>query len=229
MRISQDDFTKVLLASGRRNATRRGMLSGSLKLAGGGLLAGSLGLAPFAARAQDGTPASALTTDAAPFANDIEVLNYALTLEHLENAFYRDGVGLFDLGTDGFGFSVNEQLTAIGAHEAAHVAALTDTIVSLGGEPVAEAAYLFDDAYADADAFLMTAAALENTGVSAYDGAASSIEDPMLLTVAGGIVAVEARHASYLNLITGEIPFPASFEMPLTPDEVLEIAGPFLA
>jgi hypothetical protein len=41
-------------------------------------------------------------------------------------------------------------------------------------------------------------------------------------------VAVEARHASYLNLITGEIPFPAAFETPLTTEEVLEIAGPFI-
>ena len=229
MRISQDDFTKVLLASGRRNATRRGMLSGSLKLAGGGLLAGSLGLAPFAARAQDGTPASAVTTEAAPFVDDIEVLNYALTLEHLENAFYRDGVGLFDLGTDGFGFSVNEQLGVIGAHEAAHVATLTDVIASLGGAPVAEAAYLFGDAYASPEAFLATAAALENTGVSAYDGAAQFIADAGLLTAAGSIVAVEARHAAYLNLITEAVPFPAAFETPLTPAEVLAIAGPFIA
>jgi len=41
-------------------------------------------------------------------------------------------------------------------------------------------------------------------------------------------VAVEARHASYLNLITGEVPFPAAFETPLTAEEVLEIAGPFI-
>ena len=74
----------------------------------------------------------------------------------------------------------------------------------------------------------MTAAALENTGVSAYDGAGASITDPGLLTAAGGIVAVEARHASYLNLLNGEDPFPGAFETPLTPDEILAIAGPFI-
>ena len=77
-------------------------------------------------------------------------------------------------------------------------------------------------------AFMMTAAALENTGVSAYDGAGQFISDPDLLTAAGSIVAVEARHASYLNLLNGEMPFPAAFETPLTMDEVLEIAGPFI-
>ena len=209
----------------RRRLSRRGMMVGSLKLAGGGLLAGSLGSSVArSAMAQD-----AGVAEAAPFVDDIEVLNYALTLEHLENAFYRDGVGLFDLGTDGFGFSVNEQLGVIGAHEAAHVTTLTDVIASLGGTPVAEAAYLFGDAYASPEAFLATAAALENTGVSAYDGAAQFIADAGLLTAAGSIVAVEARHASYLNLITEAVPFPAAFETPLTPAEVLEIAGPFIA
>ena len=79
---------------------------------------------------------------------------------------------------------------------------------------MAEATYDFGDAYTDADAFLATAAALENTGVSAYDGAGQFLADPELLTAAGSIVAVEARHASYLNLITGEVPFPAAFETP---------------
>jgi len=219
----------------RRRLSRRGVLSGSMKAAGGGLLAVSLGSMPILARAQgaDGGMGAAGRSMAiaqdAPFADDIEVLNYALTLEHLENAFYRDGTGLFDLGTDGFGFSVNEQLAAVGAHEAAHVQTLTDVIASLGGTPVTEAAYDFGDAYSSADGFLATAAALENTGVSAYDGAAQFISDPGLLTAAGSIVAVEARHASYLNLITEEVPFPASFESPLTPDEVLEIAGPFIS
>ncbi len=221
-------MARIVAMGTRQRLSRRGLVGRTAGVATGSALLLSLGVTPWSARAQDDSTPSAAGSEPA-FDDPVDVLNYALTLELLENAFYRDGVGLFDLGTDGFGFSVNEQLTAIGAHEAAHVAALTDTIVALGGEPVAEAAYLFDDAYADADAFLMTAAALENTGVSAYDGAASSIEDPMLLTVAGGIVAVEARHASYLNLITGEVPFPAAFEMPLTPDEVLEIAGPFLA
>jgi hypothetical protein len=221
MRNFNDRLADAFLANARRNATRRGLLGGGAKLAGGGLLVLSLGSVPLAARAQD---------DDAPFADDVEVLNYALTLELLENAFYRDGLpAVGDLGTDGFGFSVSEQLAAIGAHEAAHVQTLTDVVASLGGTPVAEGAYDFGDAFASAEAFLATAAALENTGVSAYDGAGQYLSDPGLLTAAGSIVAVEARHASYLNLITDEVPFPASFETPLTPDEVLEIAGPFIA
>ena len=209
------------IAGERRRMSRRGLLGGSLKLAGGAAVAMSLTTLPGAVSIRSLVAAQELTSD-------IDVLNYALTLEHLEYAFYRDGIGLFAFGTDSRGQAIDTNLAAIRDHEGAHVETLTSVITDLGGEPVAEATYDFGDAYSDPMAFLATAAALENTGVSAYDGAGQFITDPELLTAAGSIVAVEARHASYLNLLTGEIPFPAAFESPLTMDEVLEIAGPFL-
>jgi rubrerythrin len=202
----------------RRRMSRRAALAGSVKLATGAALALSLTNVPSIRRL---AAAQEMTTD-------LDVLNYALTLEHLEYAFYRDGVGLFTFGDDSRGQSIDTNLAAIRDHEGEHVSTLTTVISDLGGEPVAEATYDFGDAYDDPAAFLATAAALENTGVSAYDGAAQFISDPDLLTAAGTIVAVEARHASYLNLLNGEIPFPAAFETPLTMDEVLEIAGPFI-
>ncbi len=174
-------------------------------------------------------PASRMTAFAQDIAleSDLDVLNYALTLEHLEYAFYRDGIGNFTFGNDPFGQSIDANLAAIRDHEGAHVTALTDAIVSMGGAPVAEATYDFGYG-TDPVAFLATAAALENTGVSAYDGAAQYIQTADLLPVAGGIVAVEARHASYLNLITGAQPFPNAFEVTLAPAEVLDIATPFI-
>ncbi len=201
----------------QRLASRRQLLSGGAKVAAGGAFA----------LAAVGAPAVGLLRAAAQeFTSDIDVLNYALTLEHLESAFYRDGVPQFSFGTDPFGNSIDAYLVAIGEHEAAHVTVLTQVITDLGGEPVVEASY--DFGYTDAGTFLAVAQALENTGVSAYDGAGASIENPDLLTAAGTIVAVEARHASYLNLLNGEIPFPAAFETTLTPEEVLAIAGPFI-
>ncbi len=205
----------------RRRLSRRGMLTGSLKVAGGAALAMSLTTVPGAF--------SMRSMAAQEMTNDVDVLNYALTLEHLEYAFYRDGIGLFSFGNDSRGQSIDTNFAAIRDHEGAHVETLASVIADLGGTPVEEATYDFGDAYTDPMAFMMTAAALENTGVSAYDGAGQFITDPELLTAAGSIVAVEARHASYLNLLTGQIPFPAPFETPLTMDEVLEIAGPFIA
>ena len=204
-----------------RIVSRRGLLAGGAGIAAGAVaLGGAFG--PVSTLAQDdSTP-----TDEMVFEDDIAVLNYALTLEHLENAFYRDGVPQFDLGVDGYGNDIAAYLTQIGAHEQAHVDTLTQVITDLGGEPVAEATY--DFGYTDGVSFRNTAAALENTGVSAYDGAGQYLSDPGLLTAAGSIVAVEARHASYLNLITGVPSAPEAFENPLTPEEVLEIAGPFI-
>jgi hypothetical protein len=169
--------------------------------------------------------ASLLRAVQVEFTSDIDVLNYALTLEHLEAAFYQM-TGDYDLGTDGYGNPINDWLAAVGEHETAHVETLTQVINDLGGEPVAAAQY--DFGVTDAASFLTTAASMENLGVAAYDGAGAAIQDPGLLTAAGSIVAVEARHASYLNLITGASPFPAAYETPMSPDDVLAAAGPFI-
>jgi rubrerythrin len=217
----QHQWRQALLAevaAERRRLSRRGVLAGSLRLAAGAAVAMSLAAVPGVRRL---AAAQELQTD-------LDALNYALTLEHLEYSFYRDGVGLFTFGADSRGMSIDDNLAAIRDHEGEHVTTLSEVITDLGGTPVEEARYDFGDAYDDPAAFLLTAAALENTGVSAYDGAAQFITDPDLLTAAGSIVAVEARHASYLNLLNGDVPFPSAFETPRTPMAILEIAGPFI-
>jgi rubrerythrin len=208
------------VAAERRRLSRRGFLAGSARLGAGAALALSLG--------------SALSmrqlASAQELKSDLDVLNYALTLEHLEAAFYRDGlaaIGSGAFGDDSRGGSIDDAFAAIRDHEAEHVTTLTKVITDLGGSPVEAATYDFGDAFSDATTFMQTAMALENTGVSAYDGAAQFLSDPDLLTAAGSIVAVEARHASYLNLLNGEVPFPAPFETPLSPEDVLKIAKPF--
>ena len=92
-------------------------------------------------------------------------------------------------------------------------------ITDLGGEPVAEAKY--DFGYSDLAGFVGVAQVLENTGVSAYQGAAKFlIDENELLTAALTIHGIEARHAAYLNGLQGESPFPEAFNPTLTPDEV---------
>ena len=223
MELAHDRILNTATAVGSRSASRRGLLRGTEAIAGGGALA----LA--------GVPAFRGLTSAAAqeFDGPVDVLNFALTLEHLESAFYRDG--LASLGAEAFTAldfqpGVFDYLSEISANEATHVETLTAVISDLGGEPVEEQAYDFGDAFTDAEVFLTTAAALENTGVEAYTGAAQFlIEEDELLTAALTIHGVEARHAAYLNILTGEDPFPESFNPAATPEEVLEIAGQFFA
>lgn len=208
-------FMDAVSEKHQRLVSRRTLMGTGSKLAIGGAVAAAVASSPALAR---------VVAAAQEFEDDIDILNYALTLEHLEYAFYRDGLEQFSAGD--FDDGVYDNLLLVRDHEGAHVDALVATITDLGGEPVEEAEY--DFGYEDAAGFLAVAAALENTGVSAYDGAGADIENVDLLNAAGQIVAVEARHASYLNLVNGEDPFPDAFETPLSRDEVLEIAGPFI-
>ena len=85
--------------------------------------------------------------------------------------------------------------------------------------------------------FVAVSQALENTGVGAYLGAVPSIKSKAYLAAAGTIAFIEARHAGFLNVlvedpITGSIidlTSDNSFETPLTPDQVADGAGPFVA
>ena len=236
MRTEPRPLHELLLAAvadeRERLRSRRGVLAGGV---GAGMV---FVAATGRALAQEATPGTAATPEmegadlAADFEDDLDVLNYALTLEHLEHAFYRDGRNSFtaeQFTTAGFDPVVVTNLTAFGNQELAHVEALAGVITNLGGTPVQEAVYDFGDAFTDVSAFLETAQALENTGVAAYDGAGPAISDPALLTTAGTIVAVEGLHASYLNVLNGDQPAPQPFEDPLSRDEVLEIASQFIA
>ncbi len=219
---THEQILELVAARRRQPATRRGVLLGSAKLAGGGALALAFAGTPIARTLREAT---AQTT----FANDLDVFNYALTLEHLEATFYRDGLDQFsaaDFSDAGYNDSVYEFLGLIRDHEIEHVDTIAAVISGAGGTPVQEAEY--DFGYDDVDGFVSVAQALENTGVDAYTGAAQFIADPDLLTAALTIHGVEARHASYLNNLVGDSPFPDAFDAPKTPDEILAIAGPFI-
>jgi hypothetical protein len=163
---------------------------------------------------------------------DIAVLNYALTLEHLEFAFYRDALaqGGF-VASDFDAFDTKDpdlfaRLQDIRDHEGDHVDALIQLIQSLGGDPVAELCY--DFGYSNAGQFIDVAQSLENVGVTAYDGAIADIKSGDLQTAGATIATVEARHASYLNFINGDNPFPSSFDTARSMQEVLDIASQFI-
>ena len=122
---------------------------------------------------------------------DLAILNYALTLEYLEAAFYADAVK----GGALHGAAKTFAKTVAG-HEATHVVALHKTIKALGGKPVSKPRFDFQGTTRNQGKFLATSFVLENTGVEAYLGQAGRLQSKALLGAAASIVTVEARHAS---------------------------------
>ena len=125
---------------------------------------------------------------------DVGILNYALTLEYLEAAFYN--------GATAANMSLNAQTSAflkvVTADENAHVAFLKQ---HLGSKAAKEPKFDFKGANTSPEMFMKTAEVLENTGVHAYSGQALNIKSPAYVKAALSILTIEARHASVIGLL----------------------------
>ncbi len=227
MRAFRDLIGETVNDESRRSPSRRALISrGAIVLAATAASPIMLGHDPALAKSSAAGGKGGKRGNNRGGKGDTAILNYALTLEHLEFAFYRDGLAQFQASD--FDAGVFARLQEIRDHEGAHVDALTGVIQQRGGTPVAEACYDFGPNFSDPDGFLGIAQALENTGVMAYDGAIASIKNPQLQTTGATIATVEARHASYLNDLNGDDPFPAAFDTPKSMSEILQIAGQFI-
>ncbi|EME43968.1 hypothetical protein DOTSEDRAFT_130443 [Dothistroma septosporum NZE10] len=163
--------------------------------------------------------------------NDGQILNYALTLEYLENEFYKQGLANYtaeDFQNAGALPGFYDNLKKISSDESTHVSFLTSALDTAGVTAVQPCTYAFGAT--DAASFLQTAAVLEAVGVSAYLGAAQLISTKDYLTAAGSILTVEARHSAYLNQQQAppKSPFPSPFDVPLDLDEVYSLAAQFI-
>jgi hypothetical protein len=189
-------------AEAAQRHSRRSFLRSSALVVGGAAAAGA------------GFPASAL----AQSKGDVAILNFALTLEYLESAFYaraRRDAGL----TGAFEWFAR----TAGAHESAHVSALRK---ALGNAAVKKPAFDFGAAVQSQSAFAATAVTLEDTGVAAYQGQAPYIRNQDVFKAALSIHPVEARHAAWIrNITSGYDPAPAAFNPALTMSQTLAAVG----
>jgi rubrerythrin len=154
--------------------------------------------------------------------SDVDILNFALTLEYLESTFYEEAKKRVKASGE-----LKKLLPLLASDEKQHVEALEGTIKKLGGKPVSEPKFDFE--YNGTAEFLKLAETFENTGVSAYNGAAPMIKSKEVLGAAGSIVQVEARHAAAIALQNGQEPSPSAFDAPLDEKQVLKAVEPFIA
>jgi hypothetical protein len=159
---------------------------------------------------------------AAGGSSDLDILNFALTLEYLESAFYT--VKGKEVGLSG---DAKKLAAQFGDQEGQHVVALTSAIRAAHGTPAKMPQFAFP--VTDQAGFLKLAYTLENVGVGAYNGAGPSLQNKQYLAAAGSIVQVEARHAAAIGLLINQPVTPnGAFDKPLSKSQVLAKAGPLI-
>jgi len=215
--------------------SRRSFMTDAATVGGGVLALSALG----GTAAADGHEGDGGNGSGSEDVSDIEILNYALGLEHLEYAFYDD---FLDSHSEGevensavakyfarptLRYSTYQQIQDVRDHEEAHVEALTGTIEDLGGTPVEPADYEFP--YETIEEFVAIADRLEAVGVSAYAGVAPMIDSDEVLKAALSIHSVEAEHQTYFQLLHLQRPSPDAFNAARSMDAVLPIARQFVA
>lgn len=153
----------------------------------------------------------------------------ALTLENLENNFYKQGFARFS-ASDFTALGLNQEqiadLQSIGKTEESHVIFLQSTLAQSGIQPVQPCEYNFG--FTDAAGMIATAGILEQIGVSAYLGAAPLVADKGLLGKAATIATIEGHHEGVIRAFSGLQAVPQPFDSPLGPRAVFSLAAPFI-
>jgi hypothetical protein len=189
-------------AVGRVSGDTRAELLGKAAVGGAALL----GALVASGRAEGATASS-----------DVAILNYALTLEYLQSAFYTEAERLGAVRG-----KLAEVPRQLGAVERAHVTALKD---ALGSAAVARPGFNFRGVTEDQGKFLQTAVAFEDLGAAAYKAQAARIKAPALLAAAISIHSVEARHAAWMRYLAGATPAASAFDEGKPVAEVKQIVA----
>ncbi|KAJ7598974.1 ferritin-like domain-containing protein [Mycena floridula] len=162
--------------------------------------------------------------------DDGQILNFALTLEHIENKFYHDALAKFnqqaflDAGLPSF---ARDRFLEVAAHEQAHVDFLTKALKAAGVEPTKPCTYKFP--YTDPKSFAALSQIIEGVGTSAYLGAAAAITNKGYLTAAGAILTTEARHAAWVaSAVDKGAAWSGALDVPLGLNQIYSLVVGFI-
>ena len=150
-------------------------------------------------------------------AGDVDILNYALTLEYLQSAFYTEAERIRALRGN-----AREAAEVVGAVERAHVQALR---TALGRAAVARPTFNFAGVTENQRQFLKTAVAFEDLAVGAYKAQAPRLKSKPILAVAVSIHSVEARHAAWMRRLFGIVPAADAFDEPVSRPQATRIVA----
>ena len=171
------------------------------------------------------TPVLFATTVNKAFAQNntiTDVLNFALTLEYLEDEYYRTG----QLRMESLLNPVQrENIIQINKHEALHVKFLQ---TALGAAAVKKPTFdftaggMFPTVFSNTTTFLTVALAFEETGVRAYKGQATNLmSNKDILTYALQIHSVEARHTAGIRRMLGKLVWSSESDSSFLPAAVV--------
>jgi hypothetical protein len=201
------DGAETVEGDSRADFFRKAAIGGTGMLGGGVLLAG------FPQIAMGGKPSRR---------QDVSILNFALTLEFLEDEFYKQALRNINFTVPNL-----ERVTrVVSGHESTHVRFLKTTLKSAA---IKKPKFDFGSAVTDEQEFLDTSQVLEDTGVTAYLGQARRILQKPVLTAAATILAVEARHASFIAEINGNSFAPRAFDRAVRGTKIKAKIQPFIA
>ncbi|KAH9944916.1 ferritin-like domain-containing protein [Amylocystis lapponica] len=171
--------------------------------------------------------AAASAVLAAPTPQDVSVLQFALTLEHLESAFYSSALAQFDdlaFALAGYAPWVRGRFEQINKHEMEHVQLLTTALGSAAPQPCQ---YSFP--YTDPRSFVDLSMAIEGVGAAAYQGAAPLITDKSVLSTAGSILSTEQRQISWVSASVLQLqPWDGPYATALSPTGAFSLAEGFI-
>jgi Ferritin-like domain len=215
IRRRAEDAVEASDGDTRSGFLKKAGLAGGAFVGGGALLSA---LAPGAAMAAGkGRPPAKFGK------GDIGILNFALTLEYLEAAFYNEATANQKRSSFIKDPQAQVFLKRTTADENAHVAFLKK---ALGSKAVTAPKVDFGGTTSEEGSFVKTSVALENTGVHAYLGQALNLKAPSTIVAALTIATVEARHASVAGLLLKPTPASVSpdgaFDKPFTAAKVLK-------
>jgi rubrerythrin len=188
----------------------------------GGIAAGGAAAAGFADASSSGNGGRKSHTDAKQTLSkrDREILELALRLEQLQNAFYGEAIRRGKLTGEAKQFA-----QVVGHEEHEHLLYIED---QLGEHSPKATKFKFGDATANDKQFIAAAAKIEDTGLAAYNGQAGNMSRGTLKSVAR-VISVEARHAAWARSLAGELPAPVAVDVPISASKALNAIKPYLA